>query len=104
MQRNRIEILRNMLQTQPDDSFLHYALALEFIAINEGEMATIELDCLLNNHPDYLPAYYQAALFFSGKNEMLKAQEILEKGIALAHKLDDKKTMGELMELGEELG
>ena len=66
----RLELLKRYLQEEPGDSFLRYALALEFMSLNDSEQAYIQLEKLLNDEPYYLAAYYMAGKLAesSGKN------------------------------------
>lgn len=102
MNSQRIEMLKNMVLENPEDPFYPYALALEFIHTNRPE-ALIILTKVLKQFPDYLPTYYQAGLLSieSGKEEEGKA--ILERGIELAQKQNDRKALNELRSLLDNL-
>lgn len=102
MNSERLKQLFNFLEQDPGDSFTIYAIALEYL---EGypEKAKKYLDILLENHPDYLPTYYQAGLLYQSMNEVEKAKAIFEKGIALAHKMNKLMTKRELQNALNEL-
>jgi uncharacterized protein HemY len=94
--KNRIQEIREMIRKDPDDPFLHYAIALEFVKNRQEKDAENSFSMLLKQFPDYLPTYYQAAHFFyhSGKNK--KAKEIFKKGIKLADHHDEANALREL--------
>ena len=66
---DRINEIKNLLADDRDDSFLHYALGLEYIKAGETELALERFEILLNKHPDYLPVYYQAAHLYVENND-----------------------------------
>lgn len=102
MNSQRIEMLKKMVLEDPQDPFYPYAMALEYIHTNRPEALSL-LISVMQSHPDYLPPYYQAGLLSieSGKEEEGKA--ILEKGIAVAQKQNDRKTLNELRSLLDNL-
>jgi len=96
----RIEQLTGFLREEPDDPFLHYSLALEYLA-REPEEANRLLTELLARFPDYLPAYYQAGLLKIQRAETPQAKAILERGISLAKLQLNIKAANELRHLLE---
>ncbi len=92
----RLELLKRYLEEDPSDSFLRYALALEFIKLNDNNHAYQQLEKLLNDDPDYLAGYYQAgktAESLGLKNDSIKWYS---KGIEVARMLKDQHTLNEL--------
>lgn len=55
---NRLEVLKNMLAQNPNDSFARYGLAMEYANSGDLENAIGEYRALLALHPDYSAAYY----------------------------------------------
>ena len=102
MNPKRLEMLRKFVEEDPSDPFNWYALALELSTAQEAE-AGRRWDELIQNHPDYLPAYYQAGLHWIKHNDQPKASSILNNGIALAQKQGNFKTLAELRSLLEDL-
>ncbi len=94
----RIDQLEALARESPTDPFLQYALALEW-AKTDRDRAGDYFKALLNDHPDYLPAYYQAALHFYEAGEEAACDPILEKGIVLAAKQGETKALAELRNL-----
>jgi len=94
---DRINALKNLLADDPEDSFLHYALGLEYVKAGDTELALERFEILLHKHPDYLPVYYQAAHLYLENNNRENADIAFKKGIALANRLGNNKTYQELM-------
>jgi tetratricopeptide (TPR) repeat protein len=92
----RIEILKKYLEEEPGDSFLLYALALEFMALNENDQAFKYLQTILNCEPDYVPAYYMAGKTAESLKQTDKAIEYYLKGTEMAKKKNDHHTLNEL--------
>ena len=96
--KSRIEQLQEFLEEDSNDSFLKYALALEYVRIDEKDAAK---DCFLQlvaEDENYLASYYQLGKLYESVNELEDAIEIYKKGIKIAQKSEDKKTLLELQE------
>ncbi len=91
----RLNQLLSFLEESPDDPFILYALALEYKS-SDREQALHYFTRLLNDCPDYLPTYYQAARFCEETNQIPKALELYRKGIDLATRQHDEATRKEL--------
>ena len=94
----RLELLKRYLQEEPSDSFLRYALALEFIALNDTNQAYQQLENLLNDDPDYLAGYYMAGKTAESLGQTSVAQNWYSKGIEVARMQKDQHTLNELSE------
>jgi tetratricopeptide (TPR) repeat protein len=92
----RIEMLKRYLEEDPSDSFLRYALALEFIALNEAKLAISQLEKLLEDDPDYLPAYYMAGKTSESLGMISNAEIWYKKGMEVARSQKDQHTLSEL--------
>jgi tetratricopeptide (TPR) repeat protein len=94
----RLQQLEEMLRNEPHDAFLNYALALEFAKINEIEKAIMIIEMILNREENYLGAYYQLGKFYEQSLQPEKAVEVYQRGIEIARRCNNKKTLGELNE------
>ncbi len=83
------------MKETPEDPFLKYCLALEYVK-NQDKLAQDYFEDLLANHPDYLATYYSAGKYYESLDDFDQAEELFEKGIVLAKKLGDTKAAGEL--------
>ncbi len=92
----RIEILKRYLTEDPSDTFLRYALALEYIGINDQKQANVLLENLLNEEPDYLAGYYMAGKTSEALSDLGKAKEWYSRGILVAEHQKNQHTLNEL--------
>lgn len=95
MNHSRIDLLEKFIAEDPNDPFNHYALALEYLQTNPAKASEL-FDEILIHHPDYLPVYYTAGTFYAELANEMKALEILTKGVELAERKSDFKTLREL--------
>lgn len=102
MNSNRLEHLLKYYQEDPDDPFIIYGLAMEYFNSDLGKSKNY-FEILLEDHPEYLPTYYQVAHLYEALNELTLAKEIYNKGIALAQKQNDLNTLRELKNALSEL-
>lgn len=93
---DRIYELKKLLQDDPEDTFLHYALGLEYVKKGDPELALEQFEILLNKYPEYLPVYYQAAQLYLERGDYQKARNTYENGMVLARRLHEMKTFQEL--------
>lgn len=94
--KTRKQQLQEMLAEEPNDSFLRYGLAMEFISEGQDEEAVRCFNELLTLAPDYVPGYLQAgqALVRLGKPE--EARAVFGRGIAKARALGDQHAADEM--------
>jgi len=95
MNEKRIKALNDFIEQDPEEPFNYYALAMEYIS-EQPDKALDILKLLMDKFPDYLPTYYQAGQVLHEAEAYEAAKEILEKGIALAKRQNDTKTLNEL--------
>ncbi|MDQ3110882.1 MAG: tetratricopeptide repeat protein [Bacteroidota bacterium] len=100
---DRLSQLEELLKEDPNDSFLQYGIALEYAKKGNVEEAISRIEKLLSEKPDYLGAYYQLGQYYEAVNKTNEAMTIYEKGIILAKKLNNNKTMNELREALQQL-
>lgn len=96
--KTRKDQLLKMLELEPDDVFLNYALAMEYLAIDSFEIAAQMLEKTLSLKQDYLPCYYQLGQVNEKLNNEKLAIHYYESGIIIAEKQGNKKALGELKE------
>ena len=94
----RLEKLKEMEIQKPEDAFVKFAIAQEYVALNNDEKALVYYELLLETAPTYVPLYYQFGKLYERADDIKAASEIYTKGIALAKAANDTKTAGELNE------
>ncbi len=98
MNKERLALIREMLEQSPEDAFLQYAAALEYHKAGDAENAIRQLEELLRTQPDYLAAYYQLGKLYEEKGQAHIAIRHYKQGKIIALQQNDKKTLGELNE------
>jgi tetratricopeptide (TPR) repeat protein len=95
MQEERLKILFDYLEEEPNDPFNIYAIAMEYLN-KDIERAKFYLEKLLVEHPDYIPTYYHAAALYFENGEFEKAENTFKAGIEKAHQKKSMKAFDEL--------
>ena len=96
MKQTLLDNLLAFYQEDPSDPFNIYALAHEY-SKHDATKAAHFFDILLTEYPDYLATYYHAAAFFAMEENINKADQIYNDGIALALKQNNIKAHQELV-------
>jgi Tfp pilus assembly protein PilF len=96
MARMRREQIEEMLATEPNDPFLRYGLAMEYVSAKDDEGALQRFRELFAVAPTYVPGYLQAgqALVRLGRNG--EAAALFRDGIAVARQQGDLHALGEM--------
>lgn len=100
---DRLESLNKMLEANPGDIFLQYALAMEYMSSGDDVLAMGKLEEIRTNSPSYLALYYQLAKIYEKLEEPEKAIDTYEQGIEVARSQNETKTMNELRSALDEL-
>ena len=93
---NRIEILKGFLQENSRDSFSRYALALEYVKLEQTENAIREFETVKKNDPDYLATYFQLGQLYQKLGQIHEAEKTFRTGITVAAKAGEEHTRSEL--------
>ena len=94
----RMEQLQKMLETEPHDSFLNYALALEHGKTNDITTAIQLITAIIERDQNYLGAYYQLGQYYEQTQQIDAAVQTYKKGIQIAIQQKNRKTQMELNE------
>lgn len=81
MDSTRLEQLKGMLKDNPDDSFLLYAIAQEYIKEDNNGEALKFFDNLLKNNPNYTGAYYHLGKLHERLGDLPTAIDTYKKGL-----------------------
>lgn len=95
---SRRDMVLQMLEKEPGDVFLNYALAMEYMANEEVPQALEQLQKVLSLDPDHLPCYYQLGKASEALNQNEQAIVYYKQGVELAKKQNNRKALGELNE------
>jgi tetratricopeptide (TPR) repeat protein len=96
MQSSRLDKLLEFLKNEPEDEFLQYALATEYLRLNETDKALQYYENLVINHPDYVGTYYHLGKLYEALNRKPDAISTYEKGMEVAKSKRDNHAFSEL--------
>ncbi len=94
----RIDQLRELLTSEPDDAFLNYALALELDKLGEHEESLLLFEKLTQFVPPYVPAFFMAGQMLSRLDRNEQACTFLLAGIEEARRQGNSHAAGEMSE------
>ncbi|MBC7696402.1 MAG: tetratricopeptide repeat protein [Burkholderiales bacterium] len=94
----RKELIFDMLEKEPNDVFLNYALAMEHLSTGDYNDADAQLRKVLEINPSYLPCYYQLGQVNEKLNKIVIAISYYKQGVNLAKSQNNNKALGELNE------
>lgn len=100
---SRIEKIQEFLKSNPGDSFLEHALALELIKIGEELKAEELFKGLLEREPTYIGSYYHLGKLLERKQANEEALVWYEKGMEECKKASDQHAYNELRGAYDEL-
>ncbi len=101
-QDQRIKMLLEYLQDDPDDPFSRYALALEYMKSEAFEEAEKLFHSVHQKSPGYLANYYHYGRLLISLSRPVEAARIIEQGMAVAQEQNDLHTLNELKSLEDE--
>jgi tetratricopeptide (TPR) repeat protein len=103
MQVNRLEKLLEFLKNEPDDEFLLYALATEYLRLNQADTALGYYERLVTDHPKYVGTYYHLGKLYEAINRKEDAISTYENGMKIARELRDNHALSELQSVYNQL-
>jgi Tfp pilus assembly protein PilF len=95
MQEERLKLLLDFLEKEPNEPFNRYAVAMELLNL-DLDAAKEHLEKLLKEYPTYLATYYQLAKIYFDKDFLEEAEVVYLKGIILAKEQGNEKAEREL--------
>ena len=93
-----IKQLAGYLKKNPNDSFSKFALALELLKLDEVSKARVLFESVLKQDPEYLGVYYHLGKLYENSGRTDDAQKMYTRGIELANKQNNERTLLELKE------
>ncbi len=93
---DRFKELTRLLEREPGDPFLRYALAMEHKKAGRLDDALEWLSKTLEADSSYCYAYYQRGQIFEQQDQMPDARKVYEDGIKAAKKCGDAHAAGEI--------
>ncbi len=95
---DRLSQLLQYHEEDPDDPFVRFALAMEYLKRGDISRARAFLEGLLVDHPRYVGTYYHLGKLYEREGEKEKALEVYRKGIDVAMEIRDFHARAELQD------
>jgi len=92
----RLEQLRSMLNDDPHDSFLKYAIAKEHESMGDINKAIHLFEQLKEDDTDYVGLYYHLGKLYEKEENFEKALSTYEEGIQICKRVSDFHALSEL--------
>jgi tetratricopeptide (TPR) repeat protein len=86
MASNRLEVLKNMVAQNPDDSFSRYGLAMEYRIGGDLEAAIREFRALIAANPEYVAAYFHGGQTLERAGRWEEARALYQEGLQAAQR------------------
>ncbi len=96
--------IESMLQSEPNDRFLRYCLAVEMSADGEKEGALAKYSELCYEQPPHVAAFFRRGQLLVELERIEDARAVLREGIEVARAEGDLHAAGEMSELLSDLG
>lgn len=96
MATNRIEMLKQMVEQNPGNTFARYGLAMEYANSGNPQQAVAEFRSLLEQDNTYTAAYFHGGRALEKLGRLDEARSLYEKGIEAATRKGDAHTRAEI--------
>jgi tetratricopeptide (TPR) repeat protein len=95
---DRLELLLQFYEEDPDDAFTRFALAREYLKRDEPEEALAFFEQLVEDDPEYTGTYYHLGKLYErlGRND--DAIATYQRGIQMAQRQRNQKDLSELQD------
>jgi tetratricopeptide (TPR) repeat protein len=98
MESTRMQQIRHMLLSEPEDEFLNYAFALELEKSGALSEAIKVIEGILLKNETYTGAYYKLGNLFEQTGQKQKAMDTYRKGMEMTKNKNERKAFNELNE------
>lgn len=96
MNGTRLQKLLEFYNNEPNDPFLKYALATEYLSANDLPAALSYFEDLKNNHESYVGTYYHLGGLYEKLGRKEDAISTYQKGMQVAREARDNHAFSEL--------
>jgi tetratricopeptide (TPR) repeat protein len=93
---SRLEVLKNMVAQNPNDSFSRYGLAMEYRNRGDLEAAMAEFRSLMAANPDYVAAYFHGGQTLERMGLEDEARQVYRRGAEAAARTGNSHALGEI--------
>ncbi|MDR6735085.1 tetratricopeptide repeat protein [Sphingobacterium sp. 2149] len=92
----RLDQLNEFLKESPEDPFLKYAIAAEYLKQGNEQEALSRFEDLVQSNPDYVGTYYHLGKLYEKLSREESAIATYRSGIEIARKSRNFHALGEL--------
>lgn len=96
MMSERLEQLKEFLKDSPQDPFLKYAVATEYLKLGKQKEALEGYMDLITNHADYVGTYYHLGKLYEKMNRPDDARTIYKNGMIITQQKRNMHALNEL--------
>lgn len=96
MATNRLDMLKQMVEQDPHNSFARYGLAMEYANSSQFEQAVSEFEQLISHDSNYSAAYFHGGQALEKLGRIEQARNMYEKGIEVTTRKGDAHTRAEI--------
>lgn len=100
---DKLTTLNALLTEDPGDPFVLYAIAQEYVRLDDTENARSFFRQLHDTHPEYVALYYHWGRLEEGTGNVDEALKLYAEGMQVAQTLQDFHTRSELQSAREHL-
>src|SRR5579883_2973406 len=93
---DRLDAIRKILATSPNDPFPRYGLAMELKNLGRLDEARAEFEELERRHPDYVPQYLMHLNVLAALKRKDDAKALGARGVEAARRRGDHHALNEL--------
>ncbi len=96
---SRMAKIQQMLQADPNDVFLNFSLAMEYVKEGRPDEAVQQFARVSKLDPNHVSAYYQQANALVGLCRAAEARQVLERGVEAARRTGDGHMVDKMSEM-----
>jgi tetratricopeptide (TPR) repeat protein len=100
---DKIAALTEILHQNPTDAFARYGLAMAYAAESKNEEALAEYGTIVEQTPDYVPAYQMSAQLLLKLGRFEEARTRVEAGLTAAQRTGNAHAQSELQAMLDDL-
>jgi tetratricopeptide (TPR) repeat protein len=103
MEISRLDKLLEFFKSEPNDEFLKYALATEYLRLNEVDKALFYYEDLIANHPGYTGTYYHLGKLYEALGRKEDAINTYQAGMKITKEKRDNHAFSDLQAVYREV-
>lgn len=96
MATNRLDILKQMVTQDPNNTFARYGLAMEYANSGQNEQAVEQFRALIQIDDSYSAAYFHGGQTLEKLGRLEEARNIYERGLEASTRKGDMHTRNEI--------